>query len=136
MNKLPKSKRKSLVLILEALSSEDGDELVAGDLHMQSATHGLSEREEVGEYRISMNIVECQVNKMELETYKELTGPHPCTLSASPCMQFLANSHPQAQSFILVMLPDTRAGVTLLSEALVLARGISTRLEMLRRSSW
>ena len=60
-----------------ALSSEDGDKPVAGDLHMQSATHGLPEKEKVGEYRISVNIVECQVNKTELETYKELTGPHP-----------------------------------------------------------
>ena len=71
-----------------------------------------------------MRIVDCQVNKAEIKSLKDLTGPHPPTLGASPCMEFLASLNPQAQSFILVMLPDTRAGMTLLSEAMVLARGI------------
>ena len=61
---------------------------------------------------------------MEFETYKEITGPHPRTLGASPCMQFLASSHPQAHFFILIMLPNTGAGLTLLNESLVLSRGI------------
>ena len=68
INNLPKTKRDDLVFILETLSSKDGDKPVAGDLHMQSATHGLPEKEEVisGEYKISVNIVECQVNKTEI----------------------------------------------------------------------
>ena len=62
--------------------------------------------------------VQCEVNKVYLSR-KTCTGPDPRTLGASPNMQFLASAGPGQNTFLLSMLPDTGAGVTLLSERLM-----------------
>ena len=71
---MPSARRDDLVLILVTFSSKQDDELAVRDISVQSATQEVPTpgKEKVinGEYKISAHIVDCQVNKTEIETYK------------------------------------------------------------------
>ena len=68
---------------------------------------------------IQIGGITCKVNKVErlrFDNLANLTGPDPKKLGASPTTQFLTANGPQERIYILDMLPDTGAGVTLISE--------------------
>ena len=102
-----------------------------------SFTHGLgalsvcvlcpgNKKVEKYEFKLRVNIIDCQINKAELKGFKGLPGPNPQTLGASPCMKFLASASPQSRSFTLDVLPDMGAGVTLLRKNMV--KGLSMKI--------
>ena len=71
---------------------------------------------------ITVKGITCEINRIErlrIDNLANLTGPDPKKLGASPITQFLTANGPQEKTDILDMLPDTGAGVTLLSENLV-----------------
>ena len=49
---------------------------------------------ETYEFKIRVNIVDCQIISAELKGLKGLRGPNPQTLGVSPCMKFLASASP------------------------------------------
>ena len=92
-----------------------------------SQNQEVSVEEEGDTSEIRIQSVQCKINKV-LSTSRVYTGPDPRTLGASPNMRFLASAGPNQNSFILEMLPDTGAGVTLLSYKLMRKLNISINI--------
>ena len=83
---------------------------------------------------IQVKGITCEINRVErlrFDNLANLTGPDPKRLGASPTTQFLTANGPQERTYILDMLPDTGAGVTLISEKVAKER----RMEINRNES-